>query len=545
MFSDVIEAAKSSRSTCRGCRRRIEQGEMRFGADEAGFYGDGESYSWFHLRCAAQRLPDRALTALKAEGPTSIPDFAALVDACERAVQKAASRYPYGERAPTGRARCLECREPIEKGELRVAVEREINAGSFVQTGAGYLHPACAVVHLSDPELGEILKRNSSMLSAAEKAELAGMCVAAGKASANAPSATAAPARSKAETTPRPRTDSGEELVLADELIEREDPRGELIVVATELARLGIDDARGPALARRAKELEPAAREAWAKDIGLRKKELTLERGLPSDVEIDLAGKKTRLPTHRWITGYLVYRANGSAMKRLFADPSFERIRSLVLSDSRFDWDGFRDLCASPEVKRLRSLDITVNVGARGVHMLLMATRFEALEHLAIESNYQATPNLQGYENVAGLKALRSLHLRHGSTALMVAKVLSSPLGQRLEEVGVNGWAWPAEIPALPSLRRIRILDGALLPLSAEGLVRASADGRLPGLRRLDLTETKTDVGSLRKLQKAFGERLVVRTPRPRPKRPAAAKKKKAKGSRAKSARPRAPGKTR
>jgi hypothetical protein len=502
MFDDVIEEAKSARSSCRQCRRGIEKGALRFGADESGFYGDGSSYSWFHLKCGAQRMPDRLANALKKEGPSRIPDFASLLEACEKAQQKAASTYPYGERAPTSRARCMKCQKPIEKGAFRVAVEREINAGSFVQTGAGYLHPGCAVEQLNEPNLGEVLKRNSPLLSAEEKDALAAMCP------VGPVGAATVPVKRTARRATAPES-GGEELVYADELQEKGDPRGELIVVAEELAKVGIDDPRGLALAARAKKLMPAAKEAWAKDIGRKKTQFTLEDGLPSNVRIKIGKTKLQLPEHRWIVGYRVEGATGAQIARLLAATEFERVRHLVLEDSTFEWDEFRDFCASPAVKHLRSLEITVNVGARGVHMLLMATRFEALERLELSSNYQATPNLTGYEKVAGLPALRTLHLRDGATAEMVSKLLRSPLAQRLEELGVIGWAWPKLFPELPNLRRLRLLGGALLAPSAASLTPAN----LPSLRLLDLTESKTDAATLKKLRAAFGDRVIAKEP--------------------------------
>ena len=50
---------------------------------------------------------------------------------------------PTADLAPTSRAKCIQCEAAIEKGSVRVAVEREIDRGGFVTTGAGYLHPAC------------------------------------------------------------------------------------------------------------------------------------------------------------------------------------------------------------------------------------------------------------------------------------------------------------------------------------------------------------------------------------------------------------------
>ena len=38
----------------------------------------------------------------------------------------------------------MQCEESIEKGTFRVAVEREVDTGTFVTRGAGYLHPAPA-----------------------------------------------------------------------------------------------------------------------------------------------------------------------------------------------------------------------------------------------------------------------------------------------------------------------------------------------------------------------------------------------------------------
>src|SRR5437764_87971 len=64
------------------------------------------------------------------------------------------------------------------KGELRVAVERDVDTGSFVTKGAGYLHAKCALEHEGDAidVFFDKLKANSSSLEAADldtlKAEL-------------------------------------------------------------------------------------------------------------------------------------------------------------------------------------------------------------------------------------------------------------------------------------------------------------------------------------------------------------------------------------
>ena len=50
--------------------------------------------------------------------------------------------------------------ELAKKGWLRIAVEREVDTGSFTTTGPGYLHPACAAEHTGDDGLLDKIKAN-------------------------------------------------------------------------------------------------------------------------------------------------------------------------------------------------------------------------------------------------------------------------------------------------------------------------------------------------------------------------------------------------
>ncbi|HBQ09998.1 MAG TPA: hypothetical protein DEF51_02005, partial [Myxococcales bacterium] len=54
-MSDKIEAAKSSRSACRQCGEKIQKGTLRFGEEYESEYG--LSFRWYHLPCAAEKLP--------------------------------------------------------------------------------------------------------------------------------------------------------------------------------------------------------------------------------------------------------------------------------------------------------------------------------------------------------------------------------------------------------------------------------------------------------------------------------------------------------
>ena len=79
----VIEGARSSRSKCKSCRKKIEKGILRLGILIEGPYGIG--YLWHHLTCAAKRRLDDVEEAYDREAwkeakelPEDIPDIASL-----------------------------------------------------------------------------------------------------------------------------------------------------------------------------------------------------------------------------------------------------------------------------------------------------------------------------------------------------------------------------------------------------------------------------------------------------------------------------------
>jgi len=175
-MANVIEEAKSNRATCRTCRQKIDKGALRFGEETPNAFaaGEGASYLWHHLLCAAQKKPALVrpvLTAFTGEVPNRAEVDAALNSSGVSAKEQGA--YPYAERASTGRSKCQSCEAPIEKGELRVAIEREVDRGGQMTKGAGYLHVKCAVGFTHDDALADKVKANSTGLSEADLAELA------------------------------------------------------------------------------------------------------------------------------------------------------------------------------------------------------------------------------------------------------------------------------------------------------------------------------------------------------------------------------------
>jgi poly [ADP-ribose] polymerase len=174
-MAHTIEPAKSGRAACRTCRQPIAKGELRFGEEVPNAFSDsGEpSYQWHHLPCAATKKPAQLKLAL-ASFTGEVPGRAELEKTIEAAAAKVKpATFPYAERAPTGRSKCQACEQPIEKGALRVAIEREVDTGSFVTKGAGYLHAACARAHTGDDALMEKIQANSPGLKPEDQEALA------------------------------------------------------------------------------------------------------------------------------------------------------------------------------------------------------------------------------------------------------------------------------------------------------------------------------------------------------------------------------------
>jgi hypothetical protein len=173
---NVIEEAKSGRATCRTCKQKIDKGALRFGEETVNQFDTegGTTFMWHHLVCAARKKG--ALVKPLLETYTGdIPNRAEIDAALAAAPQAAAAppaNFPYVEKAPTGRSKCLLCEEAIAKGEWRVAVEREVDTGAFMRAGPGYLHPGCAIEQTGDDELLDKIKANMPTLSEADAAQL-------------------------------------------------------------------------------------------------------------------------------------------------------------------------------------------------------------------------------------------------------------------------------------------------------------------------------------------------------------------------------------
>jgi hypothetical protein len=168
-MAGVFEPASSGRAKCRGCGQAIARGELRCGELLPNPYGDGEMTLWFHPWCAAYKRPEPLLESLAPAGDAPVDR-----ERLERAARHAAEhrrlpRIDGGERAPTGQARCRQCREPIARGAWRIRLvfydEGRFEAGGFV-------HVSCAEPYFETGDVADAVLHFSGALSGVERAEL-------------------------------------------------------------------------------------------------------------------------------------------------------------------------------------------------------------------------------------------------------------------------------------------------------------------------------------------------------------------------------------
>lgn len=140
-MDDCIAAAPSGRSKCRACRGAIAKAELRFGESTANPYGEGDTHFWYHLHCAALRLPSKLSAALTAH-ETEVPAREQLLEVARAASSnELLPKVVRADHAPTARARCQKCRQMIDKGSWRIVLER-MDEG--ISSAAGFMHVECA-----------------------------------------------------------------------------------------------------------------------------------------------------------------------------------------------------------------------------------------------------------------------------------------------------------------------------------------------------------------------------------------------------------------
>lgn len=162
----VIERARSGRSKCKTCQRKIDQDALRLGVLVEGPFGAG--HMWHHLVCAAKRMFERVEEAYGGRAweaakvppdPADLPDLDELRQVAEKAAVEREKRdkekktLPYAEIAPSNRSKCKQSGEPIPKGAVRIVLGKEAHFGNQVRTAPFAVLPAHVQDALQDPEI--------------------------------------------------------------------------------------------------------------------------------------------------------------------------------------------------------------------------------------------------------------------------------------------------------------------------------------------------------------------------------------------------------
>ena len=167
-----IEPAKTGRAKCRGCNRPIPKDELRFGERVTNVFGDGETTLWFHLQCAAFKRPETFLEALA--GRNDIRNASVLAAAADEGLRyRRLPRLHGAERAPTGRARCRACRQPIARGTWRLPL---VYFEEYRFEPSGFVHASCAKEYFGTADLIERVRYFSPELTEQDLRELAEAC---------------------------------------------------------------------------------------------------------------------------------------------------------------------------------------------------------------------------------------------------------------------------------------------------------------------------------------------------------------------------------
>jgi hypothetical protein len=166
---DSIQAAPTGRAKCRGCGNAIAKGELRFGETGPNAFGEGEATSWFHLPCAALMRPDKLLPVLEAD-TAPIGEREWLVEVARVGLEhRRLPRLLRAERASSGRAHCRSCRELIDKGAWRFALQM-FEEGR--PTPIGTIHASCAEAYFGTADVLARAQRLTPSLDEADWADL-------------------------------------------------------------------------------------------------------------------------------------------------------------------------------------------------------------------------------------------------------------------------------------------------------------------------------------------------------------------------------------
>jgi hypothetical protein len=284
--------------------------------------------------------------------------------------------------------------------------------------------------------------------------------------------------------------------VLADELITRGDPRGELVQIDFALAGPLSIRKRAALRARRAELVRDHGKAWWPFALATLVRRGFIEAASRTLAQILAAGDA--LFAAEPVVELAVNELGGSAGARELAHAAWmSRVRRLVVRG--LDDDGFAALVAAPACQGLESLNVTANQ-LSGDAVASLADHLPACRTLVLTANDLGDDGIAGVRAWRHVTAVETLYLSEcelsteGVAALLAAPLPAlSKLALNLNELGDDIAAvFAASAHHLPALR--------VLELKATGLSRAVLDGfqhSALALARLDLRRNTIRCGRL------------------------------------------------
>lgn len=299
--------------------------------------------------------------------------------------------------------------------------------------------------------------------------------------------------------------DDAPRLVYADALLDRGDPRGELIHLQCRLARLGGRDPERASLSAREKQLLDEHGASWAKPL------------------TDLGAR-----AHTFVRGFvehLLFTSDRLAAK-VDAARSLTPLAKLAVMEVFGKLEPIMEVLASPISERLTAIDLRYQqLGDAALERLLSSPRWASISWLGLEANRLSDASATLLSRSASLGRLRQLILdENGITdegaeqlgrsatlgqlrdlQITATDVLGPPRTNRLTDIGVaalarlplerlmltwnpigdRGAAALAASPALANLRELGLCRCGIGPAGARALASSRSLARLESL---DLT---------------------------------------------------------
>jgi len=328
--------------------------------------------------------------------------------------------------------------------------------------------------------------------------------------------------------------DDGPRRVYADWLIERGDPRGELIVVQCELATAAANDPRRPELERRANELLADAGARWRTELRLpevkvaghatnaqlaRGSTLVFRRGLIDEAKLhsaELAAIGSAL-AHIPLRRLIITDLDDAGATEIAALPAVPTLIALKIRDATLATAGGEALGTAPLVAAVRELELhRTNLDGEAIDQLGSAGALPAIVALALVESH--TLRLARLAEASWLPQLQSFVLARHFGAAGLVDVLQATAWRDIRVldlhdtyVGDGALALLAYAPIAARLTKLVIPAAHVGPET----LRAFASTPLLGeLKRLELHGyCNLEPDEVARLRQQFGERLWIEGP--------------------------------